>query len=173
MSDLFNLFPFSWLQATRRNHALEHATLQILARKHPGLRGGGYSDGRGFWIVGDLRTEDVLEAAEEALARLKAGESALAIHPYCGTNFALAGLAGGTAAWLAMLPGARTLRQKFDRFPFVILLTTLALILARPLGPLAQAYLTTDSNLGNLRIQEVVRYPRKDIRLHRVRTVSS
>jgi hypothetical protein len=172
MSNLFNFFPFSWLQATRRNHALEHATLQILARKHPGLRGGGYSDGRGFWILGDLRTEDVLEAAEEALARLKAGERHLAIHPNCGTNFALSGLAGGTAAWLAMLPGTpRGLRQKFDRLPWIIFLTTLALILARPLGPLAQAYLTTDSDLGDLRIQEVVRYPRKDIRLHRVRTI--
>lgn len=172
MSNRFNISPFAWLQATRRNHALEHATLQILARKHPGLTGGGYSDGRGFWIVGDLRTEEVLEAAEEALTRLKAGEHALAIHPHCGTNFAVSGLAAGLAAWLAMLPGTpRSLRQKVDRLPFIILLATLALILARPLGPLAQAYLTTERRPGSLRIQEVVRYPRKGIRLHRVRTV--
>ncbi len=89
--------PFSRI---RRNHALEHATLQVLAEKIPGLRMAGYSDQRGFWLIGQVETSRIQEAAEEALARLKSGEASLAIHPRCGTHLVATSLmAGSFACW--------------------------------------------------------------------------
>ena len=89
--------------AVRRNHALEHATMQILAEKYKGVRMAGLSNPQGFLLIADLPTEIVTEAALEAEKRLKAGESQLAIHPHCGTNLAAPALAAGAAAWLALL----------------------------------------------------------------------
>ena len=76
----------------RRNHALEHATLHILAQRFPGKPMAGHSNPRGFWILGDVPTEEIKSAVESALARLRAGESHLALHPNCGTNIAVAGM---------------------------------------------------------------------------------
>jgi hypothetical protein len=67
----------------RRNHGLEHATLHVLAEHLPRVNLAGHSDPNGFWIVGDVSTEDVIDAAAEALRRLKEGEHELAVHPVC------------------------------------------------------------------------------------------
>ena len=88
--------------AIRRNHALEHATMQVLAEKYKGVPMAGLSNSQGFLLIADLPTEIVTDAALEAERRLKAGESQLAIHPHCGTNLAAPALAAGTAAWLAV-----------------------------------------------------------------------
>ncbi len=153
----------------RRNHALEHATLQVLAtRTHSMLAG--YSDPAGFWVVGSVSTEELQTAAEEALTRLKAGEYALAIHPNCGTNFAVSGIAAGALGWLGMLGDTQGARKKLDRLPTVIWLVTIGLILAAPLGPLLQARVTTQAQVGNLAIKAVVRYPRRIVTLQRVLT---
>ena len=53
----------------RRNHALEHATLQILAEKHHPHRLGGLSDTQGFWVFGEVDPESLFNAAEEARKR--------------------------------------------------------------------------------------------------------
>ena len=59
----------------RRNHALEHATLHVLAgRRHPRSMAG-YSDWRGFWILGDIPIEDLASAVQEARQRLEAAQS--------------------------------------------------------------------------------------------------
>ena len=78
----------------RRNHALEHATLSILGRKTAQLSAAGYSDTSGFFIIGNVSTDQLREATTEALHRLQAGEAHLAIHPFCGTNFAAASAPG-------------------------------------------------------------------------------
>ena len=98
-------FPVDPITRTRRNHAFEHASMQLLARRAPGVRMAGYSTPGGFFIIGQVHISDVQEAVNEALARLQKGESGLAIHPYCGTNFVVSGIAAGLAAWLAMLGG--------------------------------------------------------------------
>jgi hypothetical protein len=148
LKDLLNWGP---LLRTRRNHALEHASLQILAQKKPGLRAAGYSDSGGFWVMGDVSLEDLQVAVEEAMARLRGGESRLAIHPFCGTNFATTGLLAGTTAWMAML-GTRNRRDVLDRWPLVISLVTIMMIAAQPLGPAVQQHVTTEANIGNLQI---------------------
>jgi len=76
---------------TRRNHALEHATLHILARTHR-TNMAGHSNPTGFFLLGDLQLEEIADAATEAMKRLKAGESGLAVHPGCGTNLAVSAL---------------------------------------------------------------------------------
>ena len=64
----------------RRNHGLEHATLHILSQRYPKRSLAGHSDTGGFWILGDVSIEDVYEAVEEALSRLRNGEKHLAVH---------------------------------------------------------------------------------------------
>ena len=151
MSILDRILTLDPVLRTRRNHALEHASLQILANKHPGLRMAGYSDANGFWVLGDVALEDLQQAVEEAQTRLRAGESRLAIHPFCGTNFATTGILAGSVAWIAML-GTRNRRDAFDRWPLVISLVTVMMIAAQPLGPMAQQKFTTEANLGSLQV---------------------
>lgn len=158
------------ISKVRRNHALEHAALQILSRKYPGKGLVGNSDMRGFWVFGDVSTEHLQDAIDEALARLKNGEHQLAIHPHCGTNYVTSGIIAGTMAWLGMLGSRRTLRDRLDRLPVIISMVTMALVFAQPLGPLFQSKFTTDPKIGNMQVVEITRYKRRDIPVHRVKT---
>ncbi len=167
LKNLLELNPFSHV---RRNHALEHATLSILAKKNPNLSLVGNSDVRGFWVFGEVETEELQQAVDEAAARLKQGEYNLAIHPYCGTNFVTAGVVAGSAAWLGMIGSDNGLRRKLDRLPLVVSLVTLGLIIAQPLGPLMQARVTTDAHIGDLKVYEITEYKRHDMPVHRVKT---
>lgn len=155
---------------TRRNHALEHATLQVLAMRNPHRLLAGHSDPGGFWIIGTVSTDELADAAVEALARLRKGERGLAVHPNCGTNLAASGMAAGLAGWVGMLGVGSGARRKFDRLPWVMLLATVALILAQPLGPWLQAKITTDADMGSMQLAEVVRSVRPGLMKHRVRT---
>src|SRR3972149_11075566 len=91
------------VDAVRRNHALEHATVSILmGRLGPGVRMVGRATQSGFYIYGDVPTDRLEEAAAEGLARLKRGEAGLAVSPLCGTNLAVAGLLAGGSSPLAV-----------------------------------------------------------------------
>jgi hypothetical protein len=154
---------------TRRNHALEHATLHVLAAKHPGRMLAGHSNPTGFFILGDVRTEDVTAAAEEALRRLRLGERELAIHPGCGTNFATSALLAGTLAWL-VLRGGRSPWGRMLRLPFAIAFALVGLALSRPLGPIIQQKITTDADVGTLQLVEVKASAQGRLTAHRVIT---
>lgn len=154
----------------RRNHALEHATMQVLAEKYPGLRMAGYSDANGFWLVGDVETDRIRHAAEEALARLKGGENTLAIHPHCGTNLVATSLLAGSFAWLGMLGGGKKLRERLERLPFVVTLVTLAVFLSQPLGPFLQARVTTSPVSQGMDLLRIERSQRGNLPMHRVLT---
>jgi len=158
--------------STRRNHALEHATLQVLMEKGHPNRLGGMSDPRGFWVLGEIDPETLFNAVEEARTRLLNGERELAIHPNCGTNLAAAGVVGGILAWLAMLGMKKNWRDRFDRLANVVTLVTLGLIVAQPLGPKLQQSLTTDANIEGLRAVQVKRVNHEGMPIHRVTTVS-
>jgi hypothetical protein len=166
-----NLFDWGPVQKTRRNHALEHATLQILAEDYPLLKAAGLSDPNGFWVVGDVSTEVLAKAVLEGQERLNNGEAKLAVHPNCGTNLVTSGVLAGTAAWLGMIFVGRSIQKKFQRLPFVILMSIGGLLLAQPLGPLLQARVTTDANLGTLQVREIRRFERNGIPSHRITTV--
>jgi hypothetical protein len=171
MNSLFqNLLDIPMISRVRRNHALEHATLQVLAKKKPFQAYAGYSDVRGLRILADVSTEDIHEAIEEALKRLRAGEARLAIHPHCGTNFVASGIVAGGAGWLATLGSEKGFRRKLERLPMVMMFVTLALILSQPLGPYLQQHVTTDAHIGDLQVVEIMQHQRNKVSIFRIIT---
>jgi len=166
------MFKRSPVHRMRRNHALEHATLNLLAKSSPHLRLAGYSDAGGFWVVGAVPIEDLQKAAGEALVRLSNGESTLAIHANCGTNFVVPGFFAGTAAWLAMLGSDKddSIGKKMDRWSLVILVVTVAFMFTRPLGPKFQKKMTTDPRVEGMQIVEILRSERGNFVAHRIST---
>ena len=140
---------------TRRNHALEHATLHVLARKYLNQHMAGHSNPTGFFLLGNFQTEDVSSAATEAMARLLAGESGLAVHPGCGTNLVVSALLPATFAW-APLRGARSTFWRVWLIPIAVVFAAFGYFLSKPLGPWLQKYITTEADLGDMQIVEVV-----------------
>ena len=138
---------------TRRNHALEHATLHVLAHKYR-VPMAGHSNPTGFFLLGDVTAEDVSSAATEAMARLLAGESDLAVHPGCGTNMATTALLAGTFAW-APLRGAKSTFWRLWLIPLAVLFAAFGYWLSKPLGPWLQKYVTTEADLGDMQIIEI------------------
>jgi hypothetical protein len=143
------------LLETRRNHAVEHATLHILARKFKNQSMGGHSNPTGFYLMGHFNKDDIMEAATEAMGRLRAGESELAIHEGCGTNIATSTL---LPAMFAFVPMQQT-RSNLWRvllIPFAIVLAVFGYFLSKPLGPWLQRNVTTEADLGNMRIVDII-----------------
>jgi hypothetical protein len=140
--------PLSLLSRIRRHHAIEHATIRILNRRLPHLRLGGWSAPGGFFIYGAVTQAQLQAAITEALARFARGERHLAVHPRCGTNLVTAGMLVGLTSFASMLPGDQRARRA--RLPLVLLLSTLALLLAQPLGLAVQQHVTTDANVESV-----------------------
>jgi hypothetical protein len=101
-------------------------------------------------------TEHLREAVTEALTRLENGESGLAIHPGCGTNYIVTGGLAALFAYLGM-SGTKNNRQRFERIPLLVLLSALAVMIGQPLGPALQKQVTTDPNPNGMTIVDV--YP--------------
>jgi hypothetical protein len=154
----------------QRNHGLEHATLHVLSQRHPKRSLAGHSDVRGFWIIGDVPIEDVYEAVEEAIERLRKGERQLAIHRNCGTNYVTSGVLAGLAAGAAMFGVGKRVRDKIERLPLAMFVATLALIFSQPLGLLLQERVTTSPEPGNLQVVEIVTSRRGRMKAHRITT---
>jgi Domain of unknown function (DUF6391) len=153
------------VQILRQNHAIEHATVTLMGQRAPGAHVVARSDLQGFMVYGNVDTALLQATAEEALARLQAGEAALAVHPNCGTNLVTAGVLSGLAAFVA---GSGRNRSLWDRVPSAILGATLALIVAVPLGHWAQANITTTAQVRGLLITSVVRVADGSVVRHRV-----
>ena len=149
------LLDLPYILETRRNHALEHATLHMLARNHNGPMAG-HSNPTGYFILGDVSTDDLRAAADEARTRLNAGERGLAIHPGCGTNLATTVGLAATFAWVP-LRGRKSTLGRLAVVPLALLFAALGFALARPLGPKLQEHITTEANLGDLKIVEIRR----------------
>ena len=157
----------------RRNHALEHATIHVLSGRFPNKSFIGRSDPKGFFLYGDITRDEVRTAVDEALARLRRGDSHLAIHPNCGTNLVTSGLLAGSASFFALIGiGNKNWRQRLERFPMAITFTMIALIIAQPLGKAVQKHITTDGDPGQLEIIEVQEMHGIQGTTHRVLTLS-
>jgi len=141
--------------AARRNHAVEHATLKILARKYDDKNLAGHSNPTGFFLFGDMTTDDIRDAIHEALTRLRAGEKELAIHPGCGTNMAASMVLPMTLASVPLQSG-RSTRGRFLLFPVALIFAILGYALSKPLGPWLQRNITTEADLGNLHVREII-----------------
>ena len=154
----------------RRNHGLEHATIHVLSKKFPNQSFSGISSPFGFTIIGDVTTEDIADAAVEALKKLRAGQSGLAMHANCGTNYAVAGMMAGLGAWLGMIGVGKSTKKKLERLPLMMTLATGALILSRSFGPYIQKNITTTGHPDGLELTRVETSLRGGFRLHRVTT---
>jgi hypothetical protein len=154
----------------RCNHALEHATLHVLQEK--GVRNGlgGISDAGGCFIYGEVDTVLMAEAAQEALNRLQQGEAKLAVHPNCGTNLAVGGLAAGGMAWLGMLGTGDKFGRKVRRLPLAVILGLIGYQMAKPLGPKLQEQITTNADVSKLEITGVLRHDVMGHTIHRIST---
>ena len=158
---------------TRRNHALEHATIHILSGRFPSKPFIGRSDQKGFYLVGDIELDDLRSAVDEALGRLRQGDSHLAIHPNCGTNLVTSGFLAGSASFFALLGlGNKNWRERLERFPMAITLTMIALLIAQPLGKAVQKHVTTESDLGQLEVLQILKIQGIQGTTHRVLTLS-
>ncbi|MBM2827253.1 MAG: hypothetical protein HW403_1317 [Dehalococcoidia bacterium] len=143
---------FMGLNATRRNHALEHATITVLLERMGFRRRlAGRSNASGFYILGNLPTEAVEKAVSDALTRLQRGEADLAVSPFCGTNLAVSGILAGLCT-LGMTQGRGGLAQRASN---AMLGGILAVIVGQPLGALAQKYITTSPNLAGVKVRKV------------------
>lgn len=155
----------SIIQRIRCNHATEHATIHVLTSRIPNLTVAGRADHKGFLLYGNVPTEAVRTAAQEALNRLKVGESQLAVHPRCGTNLAVAGVLAGLSSLVAT---AGRPRSMLDRLPRMLLATTLAVLAAQPIGPIIQEKVTTSPNLDGVRITDISRKKLGKMTVHRI-----
>lgn len=165
---LLNQSPMS---AIRRNHALEHATIHLLSRRVPTRPLIGRSDLHGFYLYGDIPTAEIERAARQALRRLQEGEKELAIHPNCGTNLLTASILASLGALLALSTSSGDRwRDRLERLPLAISTSVAALIIAQPLGTMAQRHITTEANPGSLSIIGVQRLHKAGPPLHRVLT---
>jgi Domain of unknown function (DUF6391) len=141
--------------ATRRNHALEHATIHMLARRYHDKNLAGHSNPTGFFLFGDINIVDIRNAINEAMTRLRAGESELAIHPGCGTNLATSMVLPLTFAWVPF-QGTRSNRWRLLLLPVAMMFAVFGYALSKPLGPWLQRNITTEADLGNLQVKEIV-----------------
>ncbi len=162
--------PTNAIERIRRNHGLEHATIHLLSSRHRGTGMAGRSDARGFVLIGNLPSESIEAAVNEALERMRNGETQLAVHPNCGTNFVTAGIFGALAAFVGMWGVGRHWYHKLERLPLVVSLVTLALILSQPLGIELQRSVTTSSDVGSMQIVSVTRRTRGRMVTHRINT---
>ncbi len=157
------------LEAIRRNHALEHATISLLLSKAgPHKRMVGRATKDGFYIYGDVPTTRIEECVREALQRLRGGEAYLAVSPLCGTNLAVAGMLAGLSSTLALGSGDR-----MTRLPNALVAGMVAVIAAQPLGRLVQKHLTTSPNLNETEIVSVRLIGRRFAPLHKVTTTTN
>lgn len=159
-----SLLDIPLVASLRRNHAVEHATIHILARRQPYLNAIARTAVDGFYVYGKVDTRALAGAAAEGLARLQAGEAELAVHPRCGTNLAVAGFLAGVATFLAM---GRS-KSHLSKFPRFILAATLAVIMAQPLGLLIQERITTSPDVTGLSIKGVTRQELGRFTMHKV-----
>lgn len=135
----------------RQVHALEHATVWVLAE----CRGAGYSTtsrpldnntlgglstDQGFYLYGQVNQADLRRAVPIALQRLTTGEWDLAVHPRCGTNLSV-----GMVLTVGLALGAHLLlpRGPIEQLIGLGLAAATATQLAPDVGSLAQRYLTT------------------------------
>lgn len=145
----------SIIDSTRKNHALEHATMTVLAERYKGMRMMGHSNPGGFILVADLPTEIVTDAVLEAKRSLENGEPDLAVHPNCGTNITVSSLAGSAAAFSVLGLLNKKGRNAWWHYLVATLFAVPAFILAKPLGPKLQKNLSTDPKTQDMAVKMV------------------
>jgi hypothetical protein len=143
------------VRRVRQHHAIEHATIHLLAARYPHGRFAGLSDPWGFTLYADVPQQEVQRAVGDALLHLQAGEQELAIHPNCGTNLTTSIV----LVTLSTLLATTRQRSHLDRLTILLTLVTGTLLLAQPLGFQLQRYTTLAdvSNRWLIAVQPITR----------------
>ena len=144
--------PGRWINAIRRNHGLEHATVAVLFERYGAQRLAGRASGNGFFILGSVDRDTLDECAHEALHRMQNGQESLAVSPLCGTNIAVTGLFTAAAALLALRRAERQHRK--DGFMSAVTAAMLAVVAAQPAGRWLQQFVTTRGDVDDIEIVE-------------------
>jgi len=153
----------------RRNHGLEHGTIAILLQQGFSPPLAGYGTSGGFFIYGDVTTEQLASAVDEARSRMYGGERDLAVSRYCGTNMAVGLLLTGSMAGLV----ARSWQGGKRSRAFIAALGVLGSLWAqRPLGNALQRYFTTLPDPEKLEVTKIKRIQMGRRTVHRVMTRS-
>lgn len=149
------------LTRVRRHHAIEHATIAVLFQRRGGIfRVMGRCDFTGFHLFGPFTAEEVEPAVEEAITRLRNGESQLAITPFCGTNIAMTGIMAGSAALIAAG------RSRRDGWPRALTAAMVATLVAPYFGRTVQQYITTSADIGNAALAGIHGYDTRPFGRH-------
>jgi hypothetical protein len=148
-----NILETKPISTIRRNHGIEHATVHVLTEWDPEIRLVGRADNNGFNIYGDVPTELLEKATNEALDRMKHGQGKLAVHPRCGTQIVVGGLLTGLAAAAAL-----GRRPKLSKLPDAIVATTLAAFVSQPLGLMVQEKITTSPDVAGAHFKSVTKH---------------
>ncbi len=152
------------LNAIRRNHALEHATIAVMLGRQGPMRVVGRASPDGFFVWANVATDKLREFADEALGRLQRGEAHLAVSPLCGTNLVVAGILAGAGSYMAASLG----RRRLDGLSSAVIAALVGVAAAQPLGRLVQKHYTTLPDLKDVEIVGVDRIGKSG--LHKVRT---
>ena len=153
LDSIFNIFTVPkqiYLIATnpklRKNHSLEHATINMLEREFGYNSLAGYAEEDGFYIMGLQNTAFVEEAAAKGLQLMKQGREELAIHKRCGTSMTVANFLSAIIFFILL----------FYSGYFSILNMIIAIVIANFLGPslgkFVQKHFTTTSNVTEMEI---------------------
>ena len=153
---------------TRRNHALEHATVALLLERGIKPPMGGYSLPSGFLIWSRAPAQEISTVASEALDLLKDGHHDLAISPYCGTNIAAGLFIGGLTASLLR----RRARGILPKLAAAAAAVAVASMLSRPVGDLLQRRFTTLADAGGMQIVDWRRLLEWPVNVVWIRTTS-
>jgi hypothetical protein len=140
----------------RKNHSLEHATINVLEERYGRtLQAGGLAHSNGFSLQGpDLPPPyDVISAVREGHFRMINGEKDLAIHPRCGTSIAAANFLFSLVFIIVLFSSHHLSLLN------VIAAFLLANILAKPFGRILQRFFTTYSDVDDVVIQDIYIQP--------------
>ncbi|MGI5823694.1 MAG: DUF6391 domain-containing protein [Dethiobacteria bacterium] len=142
----FQLVKIAFNRRLRANHALEHATINVIEEHFGSMNLAGLGQENGFIIQGPLDPHTVEKAARIGLMRLQRGERDLAIHHRCGTSMLAANLVSSVLIIFLL--------WKIGYFGIFYIL--LALVVAQFLGPhlgrFFQKYITTSTNVAGFEI---------------------
>ena len=138
---------------TRQNHAIEHATVAVLLEQGARTPLGGNATPMGYLIYGNLRKDQVADAAREGLRRLASGQREVAVSPYCGTNLVVGALVAGLLSGLIM----SKIRSGMRRAPLLALTVLASTMLGRPIGGYVQRRFTTLADVDGVDISSVKR----------------
>ena len=64
------------------------------------------------------------------------------------------------------------MRRRLWLLPFAVAFGVLGYVLSQPLGPILQAKVTTEADMGNLQIENIIPLRKRGVAVHRVITRS-